>query len=62
MPNFDTLHTPFLEWLPEEALKANKIDQVEANLWKSELQVREFEQRFFACVNMVTVAGSKPTA
>lgn len=52
--------TPFGEWLVNTATQAGIITTEEARRWQTELQERDRQQRFHACVNMVIVSGKKP--
>jgi len=54
--------TPFGQWLSDTATSAGIISKAEAALWQSELQQRESQQRFYACVNMVIASGRKGVA
>lgn len=51
--------TPFGDWLINTAIKESIINDTEAALWRSELQQREEEGRFYTCVNMVIASGQK---
>jgi ubiquinone/menaquinone biosynthesis C-methylase UbiE len=52
--------TPFGQWLITTATSHGVMSTAEARLWEDELQRREQQQRFLACVNMVVVSGRKP--
>jgi len=52
--------TPFGDWLVNTALSEKIINEEEATGWQAELQQREAQQCFSACVNMVIVSGRKP--
>lgn len=52
--------TPFGDWLVNTALAEKVITEEEAARWQEELQQREKQQCFSACVNMVIVSGRKP--
>ncbi len=52
--------TPFGDWLINTATSTGIINTGEARLWQDELQEREQQQRFHACVNMAIVSGRKP--
>jgi ubiquinone/menaquinone biosynthesis C-methylase UbiE len=52
--------TPFGDWLINTARGEGIINEAEAQQWKMELQRREQQQCFYACVNMVIASGSKP--
>ncbi len=54
--------TPFGDWLIDTARREKVIDEAQAAHWHDELQTREREGRFYACVNMVIVSGRKGTA
>jgi SAM-dependent methyltransferase len=54
--------TPFGDWLIDSAKQAGLIDGTQAALWLSELQARECQQRFYACVNLVIASGRKGAA
>lgn len=54
--------TPFGNWLIDSAKQAGLIDETQAAQWLSELQARERQQRFYACVNMVIASGRKGAA
>ncbi|MEJ2423918.1 MAG: methyltransferase domain-containing protein [Candidatus Thiodiazotropha sp.] len=49
--------TPFGNWLVDTALQEQVIDQTQGVLWLEELQAREREGRFYACVNLVIMSG-----
>ncbi len=51
--------TPFGNWLIDTALQEKVIDQAQGARWLEELQAREREGRFYACVNLVVVSGCK---
>jgi len=52
--------TPFGDWLIDTALSEKLISNDEAARWQGEMQEREQQQCFSACVNMVIVSGRKP--
>ena len=53
-------HSPFDEWLIQEALDAKIISDAEAAVWKTALTAREEAGELYATVNMVVLAGKKP--
>jgi SAM-dependent methyltransferase len=54
--------TPFGDWLVDTARGAGLIDEAQASKWLNELQQRERQGRFYACVNMVVASGRKGAA
>ncbi len=53
--------TPFDDWLINTAKEQGIMNETEATHWREELQQREQEGRFYACVNMVIASGRKET-
>ncbi|NOX43641.1 MAG: methyltransferase domain-containing protein [Gammaproteobacteria bacterium] len=53
----DFSQTPFGDWLCTEALSAGVASRTELELWKTNLQARSDEGRFFSSVNIVVVCG-----
>lgn len=53
--------TPFGDWLTDTAMAQGVIDRTQAAQWQNELQTRERQQRFYACVNLVIASGRKET-
>jgi len=51
--------TPFGDWLINTAKEQGVMDETDATQWREELQQREQEGRFYACVNMVIASGRK---
>jgi len=51
--------TPFGDWLVNTAKSEGIIDEAQAEQWQGELQRRETQQGFYACVNMVIASGAK---
>lgn len=51
--------TPFGDWLINTAKEQGVMNESEAIQWREELQQREQEGRFYACVNMVIASGRK---
>jgi ubiquinone/menaquinone biosynthesis C-methylase UbiE len=51
--------TMFGDWLREEALKNTIATLNEMDNWRAELENKSSKGAFFACVNMVIVAGKK---
>jgi len=49
--------TPFGDWLINTATLEGAISDDESQQWRKELQQREQEGRFYACVNMVIASG-----
>jgi ubiquinone/menaquinone biosynthesis C-methylase UbiE len=53
--------TPFGDWLINTAKEQGIINESEATQWHEELQQREHDRSFYACVNMVIASGRKGT-
>jgi ubiquinone/menaquinone biosynthesis C-methylase UbiE len=53
--------TPFGDWLINTAKEQGIINESEATQWHEELQQREHDGSFYACVNMVIASGRKGT-
>jgi ubiquinone/menaquinone biosynthesis C-methylase UbiE len=53
-------HSPFDDWLIQEAVSAQVVSHAEADVWRTTLMAREAAGEFYATVNMVVLAGRKP--
>ena len=51
--------SPFADWLCKEALNMNIASKNELELWKKSLEKDSKNNLFYACVNMIVVAGRK---